>query len=90
MYDDEKENVVDFYIKQHLFEQAMLEWKKVNKQLKVTNTDRNRSRYCGDCIRVCAAGSNNSSGYVQCALDGSSVVLGQRCPKNKFNLRFYD
>ena len=23
-------------------------------------------------------------------LDGSSVVLGQYCPKNKFNLRFYD
>lgn len=66
----------------------MLEWEKVNKRLKVTNTDRNRSRYCGDCVYVCAAGKNNSSGYFRCSIDDSSVILPQRCSKNKFSLRF--
>lgn len=87
---DGKDEDVWYYRKQCLFARAMMEWKETNKRLGITNTQRNKSKFCGDCVYVCAAGDENSSGYVRCSLDGSSVVLGQYCPKNKFNLRFYD
>lgn len=76
--------------KRDIFQKAILEWDISNKRLSVKNTHRNRTKYCGDCVHCAPANEKNGSGYVRCDVDDSSVVLGQYCPKNKFNLRFYD